>query len=123
MAGDQKKKPPHVAEAEAALARARALLAHPGPLDEKTRAEVLSALDELSGAIAPVIEARPDEARSLSQFTEVVAHEATRPEPSPSLLRVGLDGMAQAAERLETRHPALAAITQRIADALAQIGI
>jgi hypothetical protein len=113
----------HAAAAEAALARARALLAMPGPLDERTREELLEAIEELRKALAPAIAARPGEARAVTTFAEAVAHEATREEPSGSIVRAALDGLGAAVERLEQRHPALTGIARRINDALAQMGI
>lgn len=113
----------HAREAEAALARARELLARPGPLDEKVRADALAALEALSRALEPALRSHPDEARTVGHFTEAIALEATRPEPSPSLVRAGLDGLSGAVERLEERYPTLAGVAHRIADALANIGI
>lgn len=113
----------HAREAEAALARARELLAAPGPLDERRRVEVRAALDELAKALAPALAESPAEARAIGHFAEAVAHEATRPEPSESVLQAGIDGIVAAAERLEQGHPALAEFARRIANALANIGI
>jgi hypothetical protein len=113
----------HGKEAEAALDRARRLLAAPGPLDEAARREVLTALDELGKALGPAIRAQPEEVRSLSHFAEAVAHEATRPEPSRSIVESGLEGLGHAAERLEQRYPTIVEAAQRLAETLSQIGI
>ena len=113
----------HAAEAEAALARAKKLLEQPGPLDEQARRALAEALDELAKALGPALAARPDEARSLSHFAQAVTHEATRAEPSRSIVESGLKGLELAAERLEERYPTVATLAGRIADLLAQIGI
>jgi hypothetical protein len=112
----------HAREAAAALERARALLAQ-GIVDEKTRAEVVKVLDELAQALEPALAARPGEARAVSHFAEALAHEATREEPSDSVLKAGVEGLSAAVERLEERYPTLVGIAQRLSDALAQIGI
>jgi hypothetical protein len=122
-AGSNPDRESHRAEAEAALERARRLLEAPGPLDEKTRGEVLAALGELKGALEPALERRPDAARSVSTFAEAVAHEATRPAPSRSVLGIALEGLNETAERLELTYPRLSAIVERFADALGRIGI
>jgi hypothetical protein len=115
--------PPHADEAAAALERARALLAGPGPLDEKTRGEILASLRELEKALRPALAAKPAEARSVSQFAEAAVHEATQPAPSGSILGTAIDGLNQTAERLEVNYPTVAGIVERLADLLAQIGI
>ena len=113
----------HAHEAEAALARARAMLASPGPLDERRRAEALEAIDELAKALRPAIAGSPDQARSVTHFAEALAHEATRPDPQRSILGAAVDGMNHAVERLEAQYPVGAAIVEKLSEVLAQIGI
>lgn len=113
----------HGREAEAALARARELLRNAGPLDEATRANVLAALSDLARAIEPAIGERPEDARSVTHFAETIAHEATHPAPSRSILTTALEGLDEAAERLGQKYPTVAGIVERMSNALAQIGI
>ncbi len=113
----------HAREAKAALARAQELLRAARALDAGTREEVLAALGDLDRALGPALAERAEDARSVTHFAETVAHEATHPAPSRSILTISLEGLNEAAERLEQRHPTLAGIAKRMSDALAQIGI
>jgi len=113
----------HATEASAALARARDLLSRPGTLDETARLEALAAVQALSTALAPALRAAPEDARLVGHFAEAAAHEATRPAPSRSLLGTALDGLDGALERLETNHPTVAGLAERVSDALGKIGI
>ncbi len=118
--GEERKK--DAAEAEAALARARALLATRGPLDERARSEALEALDELALALGPAIRGAPAEARSAAHFTEALAHEATTPSPSRSVIGAAIEGLNGAVERLEATHPVMG-LVERLSQALGQLGI
>lgn len=91
------------------------------PAESKT--ELLNLLASLRSEIAALPSSRDDEARSIATFAEASAHEATRTSPKPQLLEAALSGLTGSVEEFETSHPDLAAVLNRFAAVLANMGI
>jgi chromosome segregation ATPase len=88
-----------------------------------SKAELLNLLAALRTEIAALPQTRADEARSIATFAEASTHEATRATVKPKLLEAALNGLTGSIEEFETSHPDLAAILNRLAIALANMGM
>ena len=91
------------------------------PAEPKT--ELLDLLAALRSEIAALPSTKEDEARSIATFAEASAHEATRSSRKPRLLEAALSGLNGSVEGFETSHPDLAAVLNRLAAALANMGM
>ena len=91
------------------------------PAESKT--ELLNLLAALRSEIAALPSTHDDEARSIATFAEASAHEATRSSPKPKLLKAALSGLTGSVEEFETSYPDLAAVLNRLAAVLANMGM
>ena len=89
----------------------------------ESRTELLNLLAALRTEIAALPSTQEDEARSITTFAEASAHEATRSSRKPRLLDAALSGLTGSVEEFETSHPDLAAVLNRLAAVLANMGI
>ncbi len=89
----------------------------------ETRTELLHLLASLRSEIAALPSTNEDEARSIATFAEASAHEATRSARKPQLLEAALNGLTGSVEEFETSHPDLAAVLNRLAAVLSNMGI
>jgi len=94
-----------------------------GNIPEETRTELLSLLAALRTEIATLPSANDEEARSIATFAEASALEATRSSVHPKLLEAALSGLEGQVEEFETSHPELAAVLNRLAVVLANMGM
>ena len=92
-------------------------------IPEESRAELLDVLASLRSEIAALPSNKEDEARSIATFAEASAHEATRSSRKPRLLQAALSGLTESVGEFETSHPDLAAVLNRLATVLANMGI
>jgi chromosome segregation ATPase len=92
-------------------------------LNEENRAELLDLLGELKSQINTLSQTHQEQAQSIAGFTEISAHEATRGEKNPALLKHSLLGLESSVSDLEQSHPKLAGLVNRLAAMLANMGI
>lgn len=105
------------------LSRIQKTVESTNTVDEQTKRELLQLVSTLKGEIASLAETHQDQAQSIAQFTQVSAHEATREEKNPDLVRHGLDGLAMSVERFEASHPGLVNSVNNLRQMLANIGL
>jgi hypothetical protein len=89
----------------------------------ENRSEVLNLLSTLKSEIAELSQTHGDQAQSIAGFANVSAHEATRYEKNPELLKLSLDGLASSVAGFEKSHPKLVEIVNRICVTLSNLGI
>lgn len=89
----------------------------------ETRTELLNLLASLKAEIAALPVTRAEEAVSIATFAEASAHEATRSTKKPQLLEAALSGLTGSVEEFETSHPDLAAVLNRLAVVLSNMGM
>src|SRR5215510_11252599 len=77
-------------------------------ISPEKKAELLAVLTKLKPAIARVAQTHQEDARSISQFLEASAHEATKKKHPEGLERV-LAKLRQSVEKFEASHPDLTA--------------
>jgi hypothetical protein len=92
-------------------------------LTPKNKTELLDLLAKLKPEIAGLSEAQSEYAESIAGFVERSAHEATRQEKNPTLLKIASEGLAASVEGFESSHPKLVETVNYIATALANLGL
>ena len=92
-------------------------------IPEETRNELLVLLSTLKTEIGELSRTHGEDADSITRFTEASAHEATREERKPELVKVAVQGLSSSVDGFETSHPALVQIVNRIATILSNMGI
>ncbi len=92
-------------------------------VSDKSKTELLNLLSKLKTEIGELSKTHPEQAESISSFTQASAHEATRKEKNPDLLKLSLDGLTTSVKELETSHPELTQLVNKVSQALANMGI
>ncbi len=90
--------------------------------DDKKR-ELLQLLGTLKSEIGKLSGTHDEQARSITHFTELSTHEATRATQNPQLLDLSLKGLSTSVEGFEKSHPRLVQIVGAISNALSNLGI
>lgn len=98
-------------------------LAETSSLNEEQRTELRHLLATLKSEINDLSETNADQARSIAGFAGLSAHEATRSEPNPQLLRLSLSGLGASVTGFEKSHPRLVEIVNAICTTLSNLGI
>jgi DNA repair exonuclease SbcCD ATPase subunit len=92
-------------------------------ITSENKAELLSLLSALESEITRLSKAESEHAESIAGFIERSAHEATRQEKNPELLRLSLAGLAASVKGFEASHPRLVEDINYISTVLANMGI
>ena len=92
-------------------------------IKEERRRELLQLLGTLKSEVAELSKTHEEQAQSIAGFTEVSAHEATRAEQNPELLKLSLDGLGSSVRGFEQSHPRLVQIVNAISSTLSNLGI
>jgi len=98
-------------------------IAAAGNIPGESKAELLDLLTALRSEIAALPHTQEDEANSIATFAEASTHEATRATVKPRLLKAALSGLTGSVEEFETSHPDLAAVLNRMAAVLSNMGM
>ena len=94
-----------------------------GSVSDEGRAELLKLLAMLKAEVGELSKTHPEQAESISSFAQASAHEATRKEKNPDLLKLSLEGLTSSVKEFETSHPGLLKIVNGVSQALANMGI
>jgi len=92
-------------------------------INESRRRELLQLLGTLKTEVAELSKTHGEQAQSIAGFAEVSAHEATRAERDPELLKLSLAGLGSSASGFEQSHPRLVQIVSAISNTLSNLGI
>ncbi len=92
-------------------------------IQDKEKTELLNLLTSLQNEISELSKIDSEHAESITGFTQTSAHEATRKAKNEQLLDLSLKGLTSSVDELETSHPKLVEIVNRIAQALSNMGI
>src|SRR5512141_1072703 len=92
-------------------------------IKEERRQELLQLLGTLKSEVAELSKTHEEQAQSIAGFTQVSAHEATRTEQNPELLKLSLDGLGSSVRELEQSHPRRVQIVNAISNTLSNLGI
>jgi len=92
-------------------------------IKDERRHELLALLGTLKSEVAGLSKTHEEQAQSIAGFTELSAHEATRAEQNPELLKLSLEGMGSSVQGFEESHPRLVQIVNTISSTLSNLGI
>jgi hypothetical protein len=92
-------------------------------VDEKKKAEVQQHLETLHAELDQLARTDAHRAKTIAGFAELSAHEATRPEPHPELLRLSVTGLQKSVEDFEATHPRLVEIVGSLSALLSNVGL
>jgi hypothetical protein len=106
-----------------AISKIEGRIQNSNAITEGHRAELLSLMGQLKGEIDQLSKTHQEQAQSITSFTEVSTHEATRESRNPELLKHSIGGLNSSVGEFETTHPQLVGIVNRIATMLANMGI
>ena len=92
-------------------------------LNEKNKSELLNLVSTLRVEIADLSKTHNEQAESITKFTEVSAHEATRQEKNPELLKLSIEGLGTSVRGFESSHPRLVNVVNDICSMFSNLGI
>lgn len=92
-------------------------------INEDRKRELLQLLETLKSEIGTLSKTNVEQAQSIAGFTELSAHEATRTEQNPELLKLSLKGLSSSVGGFERSHPRLVQIVNAISNTLANWGV
>ena len=92
-------------------------------IPEETRNELIGLLSTLKTEIGDLSKTHGEDADSITRFAEVSAHEATRDQKKPELVKAAVQGLSSSVDGFESSHPGLVQIVNRIATILSNMGI
>lgn len=92
-------------------------------INEDKKRELLELLETLKSEVGTLSKTHGEEAESIAGFTEVSAHEATRAEQNPELLKLSLKGLSSSVSGFERSHPKLVQIVNAISNTLSNWGV
>lgn len=92
-------------------------------INVKDKDELLQLLIALEEEVSELSKTHPECAESITGFTQISAHEATRSRKNPQLMKLSLKGLSSSAEEFESSHPQLVAVVNKISQILANMGI
>jgi queuine/archaeosine tRNA-ribosyltransferase len=92
-------------------------------IKDKEKTELLKLLSSLKNEVSELSKTDKEHAESITGFTQTSAHEATRKDKNEDLLDLSLKGLASSVNELESSHPKLVDIVNRISQMLSNMGI
>lgn len=98
-------------------------IANTETLSPEDKREFLKLLSTLEAEVTSLSKTNPEQAESISGFTRVSAHEATREEKNPQLLKLSIKGLTSSVEGFEGTHAELVRIVNSLAVMLSGMGI
>jgi len=90
--------------------------------DEK-KEEYFNLLNSLNTEINKLQLSHNEQANSIKGFTKISAHEATRDEINPSLIKISLEGLSSSVKEFEVSYPRLVSIVNSMSSFLSKLGI
>jgi len=108
---------------EDTLSKIEARIQNAEAIKDDRKQELLQLLATLKSEMGKLSETHGEQAESIAGFTDLSAHEATRIEQNPQLLKLSLDGLSSSVEGFEESHPQLVQIVNAISSTLSNLGI
>lgn len=90
--------------------------------DDKKK-EYFTLLNELNSEINELSLTEQETAESIKGFTKISAHEATRDQLDPDLMKISLDGLSSSVRELHASYPKLVNTVNSICSFLSKLGI
>jgi hypothetical protein len=92
-------------------------------ISDENKTELLQLLATLKEEMVELSKTQREEAESITGFTQISAHEATRQDRNPQLLQLSLEGLRSSVSDFETSHPRLSETVNSICHILSNMGI
>ena len=92
-------------------------------MGEEDKKELLKLLSTLETEVLDLSKTHPEEAESITGFTQVSAHEATRGRRNEQLVHLSTKGLTSSIEGFESTHEELVRIVNSIAYILSNMGM
>jgi TRAP-type uncharacterized transport system substrate-binding protein len=92
-------------------------------IKDKEKTELLKLLSSLKDEVSEFSKIDNEHAESITGFAQTSAHEATRKDKNEDLLDLSLKGLTSSVGELESSHPKLVEIVNRISQMLSNMGI
>jgi prefoldin subunit 5 len=108
---------------EDTIAKIESRIQNADAIKEERRRELVELLSKLKTEVAVLSQTHGEQAQSIAGFTEVSAHEATRTEQNPDLLKLSLQGLSSSVDGFERSHPRLVQLVNSISNTLSNLGI
>jgi len=105
------------------IQKIEARLRHASSMSEENRRELLTLLATLKDEVTQLSETNGDAAESITGFTDLSSHEATRQASDRQLLDLSIEGLSKSVSGFETSHPQLVQLVNRIATILSNLGV
>lgn len=96
---------------------------HNTSIKDKEKTELLQLLSTLQDEVSELSKTDEEQAESITCFAQTSAHEATRKDKNEDLLDLSLKGLTSSVNELESSHPKLVEIVNRISYMLSNMGI
>lgn len=105
------------------ISKIEARLKESGSVTEDAKRDLSVLLATLKTEVTALSQTHAEQAQSIAGFTQTSAHEATREQKNPELLKLSLEGLETSVDGFEKSHPRLVQIVNRICTTLSNIGI
>jgi TRAP-type uncharacterized transport system substrate-binding protein len=92
-------------------------------IQDKDKTELLRLLSSLQDEVSELSKIDNEQAESITGFAQTSAHEATRKDKNEDLIDLSLKGLTSSVGELESSHPKLVEIVNRISQMLSNMGI
>ncbi len=92
-------------------------------IPEENRDELLHLLTTLKAEVQELSKTESESAESITGFTQMATHEATRQQKNRDLLRLSVEGLTSSVQDFETSHPKLAETVNAFCQVLSNMGI
>jgi hypothetical protein len=92
-------------------------------LSPEDKREFFRLLTTLEAEVTSLSKTNPEQAESITGFTRVSAHEATREKKDPQLVNLSIKGLTSSVEGFEGTHQELVRIVNSLAVMLSNMGI
>lgn len=92
-------------------------------IPESKKKEYFELLNELNTEINELSKTEKETAKSIKGFTKISAHEATRDQIDPHLIKISIDGLSASVRELHASYPKLVNTVNSICTFLSKLGI
>ena len=92
-------------------------------MKEEDKSDLLNLLTALKSEIAELSKTHAEHAQSITNFTQISTHEATREQKNTDLMDASLKGLTSSVDDFKNTHPKLVETVNRISQILANMGI
>lgn len=92
-------------------------------IPDNNKTELLRLVEDLDSEVKQLSKTHGEDAASVAGFAKAAAHEATRKQQNPSLMKIALEGLTKSVEKFEESHPKLVETVHNITATLSNYGL